>query len=46
MREKTKMSKTFYDSFNSSDNKGFTFMLQVSWEGRKEGNSYGVEKEF
>ena len=26
--------------------KEFTFMLQVSYEGRKEGNSYGVEKEF
>ena len=25
-------------------NKGFTFMLQVSKEGRKEGRSYGVDK--
>ena len=36
------MSKGFYDSFYGSVNKRYL----VSWEERKEGNSYGVEKEF
>ena len=38
------MSKSFYDSFNGSVNKGYRYA--GSLERRKEGNVYGVEKEF
>ena len=38
------MSKSFYDSLNGSVNKGYLYA--TSLVGRKEGNSYGVEKEF
>ena len=36
------MSKSFYDSFNGSMIKGY--LDAASLVGRKEGNSYGVEK--
>ena len=42
-----KMSKRFYDSFNGSMEKGLRLCCKSRRkEGRKEGNSYGVEKEF
>ena len=42
------MLKRFYDSFNGNVNKGYLYAgsLVGRKEGRKEGNSYGVEKEF
>ena len=42
------MSKSFYDSFNGSVNKGYLYAASLVGrkEGRKETNSYGVEKEF
>ena len=38
------MSKSFYDSFNGNEKK--EYLYAASLVGRKEGNCYGVEKEF
>ena len=45
MERRTKTSKSFYDSFLITTWKR-VYVYAASLVGRKEGNSYGVEKEF